>query len=252
MTGRHLGRLVATTAATCVLATIAAGCERAGDGDAQDRSAELAHQAQQVGIALDIWSSSARRDLATAVKPAVLDHAGVTLDEGVQVTDYATVRSGGLASADDLWQFCLVAEDGSWVTYGYRTTLQAQGDAGDAEEDPCSFTGEPHPDPPTFDVRGLAHGFYETMTRDDAEDESSLRVWGRGRTAGSNPKLRALLEERLPAGWVTSRVDQRGWTGVQYCLTAPDDTWYYVRHSTVMQHDDDGRCRLDPDMPSSG
>lgn len=247
MTRRDLGRLVASAAAACVLATTTAGCGRAGDGDEPDRTAALAHQAQQVGIALDIWSFSADRDLATDVTPAVLDNAHVTLDEDVRVTDFTTVRSGDVASSDDLWQFCLVDEDGSWVTYGYRTTLQAQGN-----DDACAFTGEPDPDPPTFDVRGLAHGFYDTMKADDAEDESSLRVWGRGRTWGSNPKLRALLERRLPAGWTTSRVDQRGWSAVQYCLTAPDGEWYYVRQSTVDEYGDTGRCRLDPDMPSLG
>ena len=248
MSRRLLGRRVVSVVAGCALTTTVAGCGGAGAGGEPDRTVALAHQAQQVGVALDIWSSS-KGDLATDVTPAVLDHAGVRLDDGVRVTDYATVRSGGTASSGDLWQFCLVEADGSWVTYGYRTTLQALGTAGD---DTCSFAGEADPDPPTFDVRGLAHGFYDTMTHDDAEDESSLRVWGRGRTSGSNPKLRALLEERLPAGWTTSRVDQRGWTGVQYCLTAPDDTWYYVRHSTVRQYDDAGRCRLDPDMPSTG
>lgn len=248
MTRRLLGRRLVSAVAGCALTATVAGCGGAGDGDEPDRAATLAHQAQQVGVALDVWNWS-KGDLATDVTPAVLDNAGVTLDEGVRVTDYAMVRSGGLASSDDLWQFCLVAEDGSWAAYGDRTTLQALGDAGD---DACAFTGEPHPDPPTFDVRGLAHGFYDTMTHDDPEDASSLRVWGRGRTSGSNPKLRALLEERLPAGWATSRVDQRGWTGVQYCLTAPDDTWYYVRQSAVRQYDDAARCRLDPDMPSSG
>ncbi len=247
MSRRLLGRRVVSAVAGCALTASVAGCGGGGEGDEPDRTAALAHQAQQVGVALDVWSSSLRRDLAADVTPAVLDNGGVTLDEGVRVTDYATVRSGGLASSDDLWQFCLVAGDGRWVSYGYRTTLQDLGDDG-----ACAFTGKPHPDPPTFDVRSLAHGFYDTMTHDDPEDESSLRVWGRGRTSGSNPKLRALLEERLPAGWVTSRVDQRGWTGVQYCLTAPDDTWYYVRHATVRQYDAAGRCRLDPDMPSSG
>lgn len=251
MTRRLLGRRLVSAVAGCALTATVAGCGAAGNGDEPDRAATLAHQAQQVGIALDIWSFSADRDLATDVTPAVLDNAHVTLDEDVRVTDFTTVRSGEVASSDDLWQFCLVDEDGSWVTYGDRTTLQALGDD-DAEDDACAFTGEPHPDPPMFDVRGLAHGFYDTMKTDDAEDESSLRVWGRGRTWGSNPKLRALLESRLPAGWTTSRVDQRGWSAVQYCLTAPDGEWYYVRQSAVRQYDDAARCRLDPDMPFSG
>jgi hypothetical protein len=60
----------------------------------------------------------------------------------------------------------------------------------------------------------------------DADDETSLRVWGDGDTWGSNPKLRALVEELLPDRWATSRVDQRGYTAAQYCLTAPSGEWY--------------------------
>ena len=250
MTGRYLGRRVLPRAGAWVLTLGIAGCGL-GDADDPEPAAALTQQAQHVGVALDIWSSS-RGELATDVTPAVLDAAGVTLAEGVRATDFATVRSGGgTASSDDLWQFCLVGAGGSWVTYGDRSTVQA---VGDAEEDACTFTGEPHPEPPAFDVRGLAHGVYDTMTYDDAEDEeeSNLRVWGEGRTWGSNPKLRALVEERLPAGWTTSRVDQRGWSAVQYCITAPSGEWYYVRHSMVEGYDDVGRCRLDPDMRSSG
>jgi hypothetical protein len=204
VTRRLLGRLVVPAAAACVLTTTAAGCGGAGDGDEPDRTTALAHQAQQVGVALDIWSSS-KGDLATELTPAVLDHAGVTLDDGVSVTDYATVQSG-----------------------------------------------EPHPEPPVFDVRRLAQDLYDAMKDDSAGDEPALAVWGDGRTAGSNPKLRALVEEWLPGGWVTSRVDQRGWSAVQYCLTAPDGAWYYVRHSAIGRYGDTGRCRLDPDLPSVG
>ena len=98
----------------------------------------------------------------------------------------------------------------------------------------------------------LAQDLYDAMKDDSSGDEPSLGVWGNGRTAGSNPKLRALVQEWLPAGWVTSRVNQRGWSAVQYCLTAPSGEWYYVRHSTIGGYDDTGRCRLDPDLPSVG
>ena len=46
--------------------------------------------------------------------------------------------------------------------------------------------------------------------------------------------------------------DQRGWSAVQYCLTAPDGEWFYVHQSTVDEYGATGRCRLDPDMPSLG
>lgn len=210
MSRRHISRRVVFAAAACALTTTVAGCGGADDGEGED---------------------------------------GVTLDDGVRVTGFGTVRSGGMASSDDLWLFCLVDPDGNWVTYGHLSTLQAVGDGGD---DACSFTRERHPDPPVFDTRRLAQDLYDAMKDRASGDEPSLAVCGNGRTPGSNPKLRALLEEWLPAGWATSRVDQRGWSGVQYCLTAPNDEWYYVRQSRVDEYDDSGRCRLDPDMPSLG
>jgi hypothetical protein len=240
-----------TAAGACFLVLAGSGCGPPDDkDDAQvgDSAKRLAYQAQQVGVALDVWHSSPRHDLATRFRPAMLKRAGIELDDGVRVRDYGTVRTGSTATHDDLWQLCVTAPDGSWVSYGERTTVQDFGTEGAA----CTFTGETHPEPPTFDMRGLAHGVYDTMKRDDPEAEPNLRVWGGGRTSGSNPKLRALVEERLPDGWATSKVDQRGWSAVQYCLTAPTGEWYYVRQSTVEEYGDSGRCRLDPDMPSLG
>lgn len=179
----------------------------------------MAHQAQQVGVALDVWHASRRHDLVTEFRPAVLKRAGVRLEEGVRVTEYATVRTASTTNYRDLWQYCLTAADGSWVTYGEETTLQDHGDAGDAKDPACSFTGEAHPDPPSFDVRRLVKQVWNAMNA-DVDDETSLRVWGGGRTSGSNPKLTALVEELLPDGWATSR-------------------------------DDRGTCRLDPAMESS-
>ena len=201
------------------------------------------------GVVLMNHHPEVREPIADTRSQLVQHGNAAGLDDGVGVTGYAMVRSGGMASSDDLWQFCLVGPDGRWVTYGDLSTLQA---VGDAEQDACSFTGEPHPEPPLFDVRRLAQDLYDAMEDDSSGDEPSLAVWGNGRTAGSNPKLRALVQEWLPAGWVTSRVDQRGWSAVQYCLTAPSGEWYYVRHSTIGGYDDTGRCRLDPDLPSVG
>ncbi len=201
---------------------------------------------------MDIWYTSqppGDGGLPDEFTPAVLDDAGITLDEGVQVTDYVTVITGRPSTLDDLWQFCLTDADGNWVTYGERTTVQ---DFGNAEGDTCSFTGESHSSPPSFDVRGLVVQISNTRDAQGDDDESSLLVWGEGDTWGSNPKLRPVVEQALPDGWTVSRVDQRGYTAHQYCLTAPTGEWYYVHDSHVEEYNDTGTCRLDPDMKSSG
>ena len=102
----------------------------------------------------------------------MLNRAGIELYDGVRVSGYGTVRTGSTRTSDDLWQLCVTAADGSWVSYGERTTVQDFG----TEAAACAFTGKTHPEPPTFDVRGLAGSVWDAMTSDNADDETSLRV----------------------------------------------------------------------------
>lgn len=219
-----------------------------------DAVARLTDNAVRVGVAIDIFHDHAMRKDARffwpqRITPAVLAEAGVTLDETVQVANYTSVEVPDgkkhaerieLAAEDDYWQFCVADRDGNWLTYGTSTGVQASGTSVDPE--PCAFTGERSEDA-GFDVRALAADFFD--------ESPSFGGNAPGKTWGTHTVATAWVTDRLPDGWATSDVDMRGWTGWQFCLTAPSREWFYVRSGTVEDYGNTGRCHIDRDWRGS-
>jgi hypothetical protein len=237
-------------AVVSLLSLVAVGGCGATDAssDVGATSTRLAETAVKVGAAIDGYTRWPFRFPPARFTSEVLDDAGVILPEGVSVTNYergTTADTGAtrdLANPDDYWKFCLSDADGNWLTYGEKTGMQAfgSGSNGDAA---CVFSGGRSPDAP-FDIRLFAVDAYRHITQ-YAGVESDGYEYPRALDA----EALKLFGLSLPTGWAVSAYDQRGWTSLQYCVTAPGDEWFYVRERAVDRLGDEGSCELHPDMP---
>lgn len=252
-----LGWRVATALSTLLLGAFASGCapsEHPARPSAPASAAvltALGHDAVLVGIALDSYSHGAGDGFPPErFSSSVLGDAGIDLPAGLAVQRYAYASrpSGGkfrdLANPGDYWQFCITDSDGSWVSYGETSGVQQFGVPG--EDAACAFTGTTHPDA-RFDVRLFARSAWDAITRDPRAEDAGYQY-----PAALDEATLATFGLSLPPGWSVPDYDQRGYTALQYCVTAPSGEWYYVHNRTVGRYDVRGNCHLDPGMRSSG
>lgn len=241
---RASGRSRALVTVAGLVGTFAvAACAATGGETADGLDPVLAHDASLAAVAVDRTLIGMRVRPPEKFTDDLLDDAGITLGDGTVVSSYErSDRTVELANPDDAFQLCVTDEDGAWVTYGDSTGVQDSGGGG-SDDGACTFSGDADPDAP-FDVRMVTEPLWDAFTSVEFV-ESQDDTWG------SDPEARALVEAELPEGWTTSRVDQRGYSAWQYCLTSPEGEWFYVHDTMVEGYGDEGRCRLDPHMDAS-
>lgn len=253
---RHhrLAVLVATTTAAAGLAACTSGPSTREDSAPTGSTAEqvaprtlerLVTAAYRVGIAADLWwrsEEAINQPYPAELDPDLLARAGVSLPDGVAYREWSrsadaegtlTPLPGG---PDDSWHVCLVADDGSWLTYGDASGVQR---FGTGDEAACTF-GAPDvdlQDRAGFDPRVFAQAAH------DAFDEREVVVTF---DAAQQERLGVLLTD----GWHAVDVSKDGVADpLQYCLVRGPE-WVYVETHGAADYGTSGRCTY-RDLPPS-